>query len=160
MDKKTGKTTISPADILVWTGGIKVNPLLKTGELEVTEALEYKKNPNIFAGGDNAFIKDKSGKPIPKIGQLAIQEATIIAHNIWAKINGEKQKKFHPLIKGFIIPLGGRNYMYSNNGYAITGVIPFLIRRSLDIFYFNKYMPLSIAISRIFQKSKIFKTND
>src|SRR5690606_13546082 len=64
-DKKTKKQTRVPADILIWTGGIKGNPLLQTfehlnqrGELEVKETLESVHYPNIFAGGDNATILD------------------------------------------------------------------------------------------------------
>ncbi|MBU0667968.1 FAD-dependent oxidoreductase [Patescibacteria group bacterium] len=157
-DEKTGETILRPADILIWTGGIKVNPLLKDGELEVNSNLECKNNPGVYAGGDNAIIYDGKGSPVPKIGQLAVQEAGIIAHNIRADITGGKRKTFHPLIKGYIIPLGETNYMYSKNGFAITGIIPFLLRRLLDIYYFSRYMPLGTAIFRIFHKTKIFKT--
>lgn len=167
-DKNTKKQTTMPADILIWTGGIKSNPLLtcfdqltKRGELEASPTLESPHYENLYVGGDNASIIDaKTKEPIPKMGQFAFQEGRLIARNIWAKINGEKQKEFHAVNKGYLVPLGKRTYLYNKGNFTITGLIPFFMRRANDILYFSHFMPLHKAVSRIFKKERIFVQND
>ncbi len=167
-DKKTKETSTQKNDVLIWTGGIKANPLLqsfsklnKYRELDVNEMLECTAYPNIFAGGDNATITHpKTGEFIPKTGQFAAQEGKIIAYNIWADINKQYKKQFKPFLKGYLVPLGGKRYMFIRGNIVFSGIIPFLMKKVLDIMYFNWYMPLTTAVTRIFTKEKIFVQND
>lgn len=166
--KETGTKGSMPADILIWTGGIKPNPLTqafkkttKSGELEVKKTLEYREYPRVYAGGDNAAVLDpETNKPVPKTGQFAMQEGKAIADNIWAAINGKEQKEFQPFLKGYIVPLGGKYWMFHRKNITLAGFIPYLMRRVHDILYFAHYMPLRKAVSRIFHKERIFVKND
>lgn len=167
-NKNTKEQRSIPADILIWTGGIKVNPLLSSfekrttkGELEATATLQDSHYKNVYVGGDNASILDpKTNDPVPKMGQFAFQEGKLIAHNIWASINNQKQKPFIPVNKGYIVPLGGKTYLYNKGNFTITGLIPYFMRRTHDILYFAHFMPLLKAITRIFKKERIFIQND
>lgn len=167
-NKETKKERTMPADILIWTGGIKVHPLIacfekttKRGELETKPTLESSHYEKVYAGGDNASIIDpKTNEPVPKMGQFAFQEGKLIADNIWADINGKKQQPFNPVNKGYIVPLGKKNYLYNKGNFTITGFVPYLMRRTHDILYFAKFMPLHKAIFRIFKKEQIFIQND
>lgn len=167
-NKETQEERLIPADILIWTGGIKVNPLLssfkkrtKRGELEADKTLQSPHYENVYVGGDNASIIDpKTNKPVPKMGQFAFQEGSLIAHNIWASINGKQQKTFTPLNKGYIVPLGKKTYLYNKGNFTMVGIVPYIMRRVHDILYFAHFMPLTKAIKRIFKKEQIFIQND
>lgn len=167
-DKKTKEKSAKKNDVLIWTGGIKANPLLssfekinKHGELDVDPMLECKEYRKIYAGGDNATIMHpRTGELVPKTGQFAAQEGKIIASNIWADINQQYKKQFKPFLKGYLVPLGGKKYMFIRGKLVFTGIIPFLMKKVHDIMYFNWYMPLSTAVKRIFTKEKIFVQND
>jgi NADH dehydrogenase len=158
-----------PADFLIWTAGIKPNPLLKqsfskvspAGELETSATLEALHYPGVFAGGDNALIFDpKTQKPIPKLGQLAIQHGVLIAKNIIKKINQQPLENYSPSFKGFIISLGGRYGLYCKGKLAFGGFIPFLLKKAFDLYYYLTILPIRSALQKWWKNFIIFSHND
>jgi NADH:ubiquinone reductase (H+-translocating) len=156
-------------DFLIWTAGIKPNPLLKqsfsklspSGELETTPTLESLHYSNVFAGGDNALIFDpKTSKPLPKLGQLAIQHGVLIAKNLLHKINNQPQENYHPAFKGFIISLGGRYGLYCKGKIAFGGIIPWLLKKAFDLYYYLTILPLRLALQKWWKNFIIFSHND
>ncbi|MGL5830749.1 MAG: NAD(P)/FAD-dependent oxidoreductase [Candidatus Altimarinota bacterium] len=156
-------------DFLIWTAGIKPNPLLKksfskltpAGELETQSTLETLHYPNIFAGGDNASIIDpKTSKPLPKLGQLAIQHGVLIAKNIIKKINRQTLENYRPAFKGFIISLGGRYGLYCKGKLAFGGIIPWMFKKAFDLYYYLTILPLRIALQKWWKNFIIFSHND
>jgi len=156
------------ANMLVWTGGIMTNPLVKSfpilhesGGLETYPTLESPHYPKVYAGGDNAAIFDsKKHNLVPKIAQLAIQQGKIIANNIWADIAGKRQKEYHPIFKGYIVPLGGTYFVYSRGKITFAGIIPYMMRRYVDLTYFASWMPFGAAFKKWLHTENIFLQND
>lgn len=157
-----------PADMLIWTGGVKPSPLIANfptldpnGTLETKPTLETVHYPQVYAGGDIATIYDPiKGTPVPKLAQLAVQQGKIIASNIVAAIYARPPKTYKPLLKGFIMPMGGKYYVFTRGNVTITGVIPYLMKRFVDVNYFSQYMPLIKAIKKVIHSHKIFSRND
>lgn len=157
-----------PADILIWTGGVKPNPLLgdfsilhQSKAIEVQPTLESKHYPKVYAGGDNAAIIDSAGqKLLPKLAQLAIQQGKLIGYNICADIDGKTLKIYKPVFKGFVIPLGGTYAIYSRNNIVFSGLIPYLLRRFIDLIYFAGLMSPPAAIKKWIHTENIFLQND
>ncbi len=157
-----------PADILIWTGGIKPNPLLKhfpildtSGALEVYPTLESPHYPKVYAGGDNAAIFDpKHHQLIPKLAQLAVKQGTLIAHNIYCAINQKEQKVYTPFFKGFILPLGGKYFLYHRNNITFTGIIPYIMKKFVDLMYFMSLLPTMVAFKKWRRTENIFIQND
>ena len=157
-----------PADILVWTGGIKANPLLnnfekrdKSGCLEVGPTLECTHYPQIYAGGDNASVFDaKSESYLPKIAHFAIQQGKVIGENIAASIRGETQKTYHPHFKGFIVALGGKYFVFQRKNITLKGIIPYLIRKVEIFLYFKSLISFKWAYKKIITNEHIFEQND
>lgn len=156
------------ADMLVWTGGIMVNPLLKSfpilhesGGMETYPTLESPHYPKVYAGGDNAAIFDsKKHNLVPKIAQLAVQQGKLIAENIYAEIIGKQQKEYHPVFKGYIVPLGGTFFVYNRGNITFSGIIPYLMRRYVDLLYFASWMPFTAAFKKWLHTENIFLQND
>ena len=157
-----------PADVLVWTAGVKPNPLLKQfsilssdGAMEALPNLEAAHYPKVYAGGDNASIFDpKHHSYLPKLGQLAVQQSHIIAENIYADIKGLHQIVYKPSFKGFILALGGKYFVYNKNNLTIPGFLPWIMRRTIDLWYFLSILPLAIAIKKWLRTESIFLQND
>ncbi|MCC7196584.1 FAD-dependent oxidoreductase [Candidatus Peregrinibacteria bacterium] len=168
IDKKGVPHPDIHTDMLVWTGGIMVNPLLKSfpvlhesGGLETYSTLESPHYPKVYAGGDNATIFDpKRHNLVPKIAQLAIQQGRLIGENIYADIIGKKQKEYHPVFKGYIVPLGGTYFVYSRGMVTFAGIIPYMMRRYVDFHYFASWMPFGAAIKKWMHTENIFLQND
>lgn len=161
-------TTNIAADLLVWTGGIKPNSILKnfpildsSGALEVYPTLESPHYPKVYAGGDNAAIFDPNKHQlIPKLAQLAIQQGKLIATNISNDINKKPQKSYKPLFKGFILPLGGTYFLYHRDNITFSGIIPYIMRKVVDLMYFLSLLPLKSAFKKWQHSENIFLQND
>jgi NADH dehydrogenase len=157
-----------PADILVWTGGIKPNPLLKSfeildpsGAMEVHQNLESPHYPGVYAGGDAAAIFDpRTGNLVPKLALMAIPEGNLIADNIAARINGNPQKMFVPFLKGFLIPMGGKYFVYNKGRVTFGGFIPYIMRRIIDLYYYMSLLPAAAAFRKWKHTETIFIQND
>jgi NADH dehydrogenase len=93
-----------PAHTLVWTAGIRPNPLLKMlpieqdkrGAVIVESTLAVRNYPGLWALGDCAAVTDaRTGKPCPPTAQFALREAHTLAHNIHASLHDKPLKGFH-----------------------------------------------------------------
>ncbi|MCI0181906.1 MAG: NAD(P)/FAD-dependent oxidoreductase [Acidibacillus sp.] len=104
---------IVEAKTIVWTGGVRANPLLQDagftcdgrGRAKVNEYLQSVDDEHIFIIGDNAsFIS--AGRPLPPTAQLATQMGVTVAQNVLAHSNQTTMKPFEPKILGTLASLG------------------------------------------------------
>lgn len=80
-----------PVDIVLWTVGTAVSPVIaaldlpktSTGRLQVMPTLQVVDHPEIFGLGDAADAVDEQGQPIPHTAQAAFQQADYAAWNLW-----------------------------------------------------------------------------
>ena len=107
-DARQGVVVLSdgeiPAETLVWTAGTAPNPLTKMlsldkdkrGALVVEPTLAIPGHTGVWALGDCAAVMDaKTGKPCPPTAQFALREASTLAKNICASLNGRPTRGFH-----------------------------------------------------------------
>ncbi len=160
---------IFPTDLLIWTGGVKPNPLIresfqttsKNGALTVNEYLQSTAFPFIFAAGDNAyFIDSKDQKPAPMLAQIAFAQGKLIAENILAEIIGKKKKVYRVSIKGIIIPLGGKYALLKKGRFVIKGYFMWVLRRLVDLRYALSILPFRYALKKWIHDTNIFVGND
>ena len=113
---------------VVWTGGVRVNPIIENLAIEKTDrglilvapTLQLQSHENVFALGDIAFFKDAT-PTLAGTAQLAFQEAVLAARNIRALISGEKlhTKYFEEL--GEAVSLGTERAAVLAGGKAFGG---------------------------------------
>lgn len=112
--KQQDQMKFLPAKAIAWTAGTDPNPLLKDlpippehrdkrGRLQVTPTLQLLDFPNVFVGGDCAFVSDR---PQPATAQVAYQQGTAISHNLIALAKGEVLKPAHVAMRGTLMKLG------------------------------------------------------
>src|SRR5208282_2102178 len=104
------------ADTLVWAAGNAPNPLIAAlpiptsgGRIEVTEYLEVRNLPGVWALGDCALVPDsKTGGFHPPTAQHALREGRCVARNVAAAIFGGKRKSFRFATLGRLAAIGHR----------------------------------------------------
>jgi NADH dehydrogenase len=115
---------------VVWTGGVRVNPVIekldvektKRGLLLVKPTLQLQSHENVFALGDIAFYQDAAAT-LAGTGQLALQEAGLAARNIRAFIEGEKLQTKHFEELGEAVSLGTERAAVLAGGKAFGGAL-------------------------------------
>jgi demethylphylloquinone reductase len=123
-----GEETDIEAAGVVWTAGVKVNPLIENLDIEkdkrgliiVEPTLQVRGHKNIFAAGDIAFYKDV----VPTLAgtaQLANQEASLLASNIKALLDGRRLHARHFVELGEAVSLGTENAAVLAGGQAFSG---------------------------------------
>jgi len=113
---------------VVWTAGVRVNPLIdklpvekdQRGLILVEPTLQVRGQENVFALGDIALYKDV----VPTLAgtaQLAFQQASLLARNVRALIEGRELKSKHFVELGEAVSLGTERAAVLSAGKAIGG---------------------------------------
>jgi NADH:ubiquinone reductase (H+-translocating) len=126
---------IIPTQMVIWTGGIMVNPVLKGvtlpkdqhGAIRVNEHLQVLDHPTIFALGDCAAVPLPDGQGghgcYAPTAQNAIREGPVAAANIAALIRGTPMRKtFHYKPIGSLASLGHREAVAQLGGLRLSGL--------------------------------------
>jgi demethylphylloquinone reductase len=115
---------------VVWTGGVKMNPLIeqldveknKRGLLMVKPTLQLSQYVNVFALGDIAFFPDAT-PTLAGTAQLAFQQASLAGSNIKAYLEGKEMKTKHFEELGEAISLGTERAAVLTGGKAFGGAL-------------------------------------
>jgi NADH:ubiquinone reductase (non-electrogenic) len=121
------RTDIGTAAV-VWTGGVRVNPVVDRLGIEKTDrglilvepTLQVRGNENLFALGDIAFFKDAT-PTLAGTAQLAFQQAGLAARNVRALIDGKRLHTKHFEEMGEAVSLGTERAAVLAGGKAFGG---------------------------------------
>jgi NADH dehydrogenase len=94
MSETTGETRKMDAAVILWAAGVAASPLGKklgvpvdrAGRVPVNPDLSLPNHPEVFVIGDLATLKDASGKLLPGVAPVAIQEGLFVAKLIKKEI--------------------------------------------------------------------------
>ncbi len=163
-DFRAEKQKIIPADLLVWTGGVRGNAVLDRwgfdvdakGRVAVDTACRAKDHADIFVIGDAASLENPTTKrSVPWLAQTAIEQAGVVA----AQIIGEDQQYAFPYIHT-IIPVGAKYAIADVGGFKFHGFSAWLVRQLADIRYFLKIVPPLEALRLWFLGARVYMRND
>lgn len=113
-----GRST--PARTVVWTAGVKANPLAesipgdkgKGGTVPVLPDLTLEGHPEVFVIGDLAAARSHrgrgSGQQLPQLAQVAIQGGRHTAENIRRQLDGRPTRPFRYHNHGIMATIGRR----------------------------------------------------
>jgi NADH dehydrogenase len=115
---------------VVWTGGVKMNPVIehldveknKRGLLIVKPTLQLSQYVNVFALGDIAFYPDAS-PTLAGTAQLAFQQASLAGGNIKLYLEGREMKTKHFEELGEALSLGTERAAVLTGGKAFGGAL-------------------------------------
>jgi NADH dehydrogenase len=101
------------ARTIVWSGGVKVNPLVasidlpksKDGRIVVDDRFRANGRDDLLVIGDAAYF-EHDGKGLPQLAQVAVLEAPTAARNLAALVRGEPTEPYVYKRKGDLVALG------------------------------------------------------
>ena len=115
---------------VVWTGGVKMSPVIehldaektKRGLLVVTPTLQLSQHVNVFALGDIAAYPDAT-PTLAGTAQLAFQQASLAGQNIKAYLEGKELHGKHFEELGEALSLGTERAAVLTGGKAFGGAL-------------------------------------
>jgi NADH dehydrogenase len=101
------------ARTIVWSGGVKANPLVaaidlpksKDGRIVVDDRFRANGRDDVLVIGDAAYF-EHDGKGLPQLAQVAVLEAPAAARNLAALVRGQPTEPFVYRRKGDLVALG------------------------------------------------------
>jgi demethylphylloquinone reductase len=108
---QNGKANFLSTMTICWTGGTQPNSLLQElpvpknlrGQLIVNSTLQLPNFPEVFVGGDCAYVSDE---PQPPTAQVAYQQGKAIAGNLQALAQGRSPVPAKVKLRGTLMKLG------------------------------------------------------
>jgi NADH dehydrogenase len=132
-----------PATVILWAAGVAASPLGKklgapvdrAGRVLVNPDLSIPGHPEVFVVGDLAALKDESGKLLPGVAPVAMQEGKATAHNIGNELRGEPRKDFHYWNKGSLATIGRAAAVADFGKIHVSGFLAWLSWLFIHIFF-------------------------
>ncbi|ALG07623.1 NAD(P)/FAD-dependent oxidoreductase [Kibdelosporangium phytohabitans] len=128
------------ADTVVWTAGVKANPLAMRsgmpidfrGRLICTETLQARGLQGVWGAGDSAAVPDLSGAGAlcSPSAQHAVRQAKVLADNIIASMRGGKLKPYRHKHVGSVASLGLHKGVAQVYGIRLRGWPAWLMHRA------------------------------
>ncbi|MGH3314901.1 MAG: NAD(P)/FAD-dependent oxidoreductase [Nocardioidaceae bacterium] len=104
------------SDVIVWTAGVKANPVLEKTDLPLDKSGRVRTLPNltvegiadVFAAGDSAAVPDLTnpGHFTGPSAQHAVRQARLLAANLVHYLRGEPMKDYEHKYAGSVASLG------------------------------------------------------
>ncbi|NEP04386.1 MULTISPECIES: NAD(P)/FAD-dependent oxidoreductase [Okeania] len=138
---QAGETAVIPTDLILWTAGTQMRELVKNldcshnsrGQLICEPTLQLVDYPEVFALGDVAEISYPNNQQLPATAQVAYQQASQAAKNLWKTLNNKRPRPFHYLHLGEMITLGMNTAAISSFGISLSGSFAALVRLGVYI---------------------------
>ncbi len=168
LDAKKKRKTL-PNDLLIWTAGVCVNPVLgnlaeekSQGAIRVNSSLRSSQFPNIFAAGDNAFLLDPRhpSARFPMLAGIAKLQGTLLAENLLRLIDSRPLLSFKPGKDWLLLPLGGKFGLFKMGPLYFIGFFAWLLRRFVIFRYHLSILPFLRALRKSRLSEKLFVKND
>lgn len=138
-----GDDEVVKAGTIVWTGGVRANPILtdagftvdRRGRAKVNTYLQSVDDNHVFIGGDSAWFETEDGKPLPPTAQVATQMGKVLADNVSSAVHGQSMKSFHASLKGTLASLGREVGVGNIGKFPVRGVIAGLAKEATKVKY-------------------------
>ncbi|PSN20403.1 FAD-dependent oxidoreductase [filamentous cyanobacterium CCP5] len=126
-----------PVDIVLWTVGTRVNPVLDAlplprnsrQQIRVDATLQVEGHPDLYAVGDLADCHDADGQQVPPTAQAALQQADYAGWNIWASLQDRPLLPFRYQHLGEMMTLGSDRATLTGLGIQLDGELAHVARR-------------------------------
>jgi NADH dehydrogenase len=141
--------------IFIWTAGVQANHLigesgLKTGKGKravINEYCEAVSFPGVYVVGDCALVIDsKTSEVLPQCIELALQQADIVAKNLYADITGTARTIYVPKFNGLILAVGERYGIGKIGGVTIEGKLALMVKKVVHLHYVYQIAGITEAI--------------
>ena len=131
---ESGVDRVEAATIL-WAAGVRASPLGASfgvpvdpaGRVLVEADLSIPGDPRIFVIGDGATFLHQTGKPLPGVAQVAIQQGRHVARNVKADLSGREREPFRYRDKGDLAVIGRAQAVARIGRLSLSGFPAWLV---------------------------------
>jgi len=139
---EVGQERIQSSTVL-WAAGVQASSLNYNlgvgldpqGRIIVEPDLSLKEYPNIFVAGDQAHFSDKTGKPLPGLAPVALQQGRFLAKNILRELKAQSRQDFRYLDKGQMATIGKSRAIVETGRLKFGGFLAWLTWLLIHIYY-------------------------
>lgn len=157
-----------PADVLIWSAGVRANPLpttqslsLKKGDrIEVDEYFRVISHKNVFIFGDQGCRLDSSGNPLPGTASQAIHQAKYVAKAVHAFAKNQKPESYDCRSFPYAIPLGSKWAIISWGDWFVKGYLGYFIRQLVWLHYYSSVLGYRRGMHWLLRTGELFSRND
>jgi NADH dehydrogenase len=131
------------AATLVWTAGVRPNPLVKKTDLplddkdrvKATAELTVDGVDNAFTAGDSAAVPDltKPGEFCAPNAQHAVRQAKVLGDNVAAALRGRELGEYKHAYAGSVASLGLHKGVAQIYGLKLRGVLAWFMHRTYHL---------------------------
>lgn len=135
------------ASTVLWAAGVQASSLGKRigtetdrmGRVHVNSKLHPPGFENIFVLGDMAWAEDKSGKPLPGLAPVAMQQGRYAAKQIKSILSGTPLWDFKYIDKGQMATIGRRKAVLQFHQIKLSGFIAWAAWLFVHIYYLANF---------------------
>ncbi|MEL6459594.1 MAG: NAD(P)/FAD-dependent oxidoreductase [Cyanobacteria bacterium J06636_27] len=139
------------ARTVLWAAGVKASPLGKAiaektgaetdraGRVIVEPDLSLKGYPNIYVIGDLAHFAHQTGRPLPGVAPVAMQEGEYVAKSIKQQLKGNRLPAFQYFDKGSLAVIGQHAAVVDLGFMKLTGFVAWLFWLLIHIYYLVEF---------------------
>jgi NADH dehydrogenase len=136
---------------VLWAAGVKASPLAKeiaqrtgaeldrAGRIIVEPDLSIKDYQNIFVIGDVAHVAHQTGKPLPGVAPVAMQEGEYVASLIKARLKGNVLPAFEYIDKGSLAVIGRHAAVVDFGFLKLTGFLAWLFWLFVHVYFLIEF---------------------
>jgi NADH:ubiquinone reductase (H+-translocating) len=129
-----GTQTIHAGTVL-WAAGVEPSPLARSlgvplddvGRVSVNPDLSIPGHPEVFVIGDLAAFVDETGKLLPGLAAVAVQQGRHVARNILRMCNGLPSEPFRYVDLGTMATIGRAAAVVNFNWITLSGFVAWVI---------------------------------
>jgi NADH dehydrogenase len=133
------------ADTIVWTAGVKANPVLQQTDLPLDDkkrvrclpTLQVVDRPGAFAAGDCAAVpdltKDDPNATTSPSAQHAVRQAKVLADNLVAQLRNKPLREYRHRYAGSVASLGLYRGVAEIYGIQLKGILAWFLHRTYHL---------------------------
>ena len=143
---------------ILWAAGVRASPLAgtiakatgakidKAGRIAVQPDLSIAGHPEIIVIGDMALFTHQTGKPLPGIAPVAMQQGRYAAELILARTRGKTPPPFHYIDRGTMATIGRSAAVVALGRWRYNGMLAWLtwlfVHLTFLVQFENKFLVL------------------
>jgi NADH:ubiquinone reductase (H+-translocating) len=132
-----------PAQVVLWAAGVAASPLGRklgapvdrAGRVLVQPDLSIAGHPEVFVIGDLAALADESGKMLPGVAPVAIQQGEYVAKTLARDLEHQPRRGFHYHDKGSLATIGRAAGVAEFGNLKLSGYFAWLAWLFIHIFF-------------------------
>ena len=132
-----------PAQVVLWAAGVAASPLGsrlgvpvdRAGRVLVQPDLSIAGHPEVFVIGDLAALADESGKMLPGVAPVAIQQGEYVSKTLARDLEHQPRRSFHYHDKGSLATIGRAAGVAQFGKIKLAGYFAWLAWLFIHIFF-------------------------